>query len=121
MRHYAGKSQQQRKITMNFKMLLTVAVLLAYALSPAARAGSLSTEVVGMFPRNAGEVAYADLRQARQLTWFPRLQEQMLPERFRQFEKVLTSAGMDPNSDVEELAWALVPVGLPADGTGDTT
>jgi hypothetical protein len=102
---------------MNLKMLLTVTVLLACALPPAAHAGSLTTELIGMFPRNAGEVAYADLRQARQLTWFPRLQEQMLPERFRQFEKVLTSAGMDPNSQIEELAWALVP----ADVTSDTT
>src|SRR6202167_2868761 len=102
MRHYAGKSQQQRKITMNFKMLLTVAVLLAYALSPTVRAGSLSTEVVGMFPRNAGEVAYVDLRQARQLTWFSQLQEQMLPERFRQFQRFLASAGVDADSQVDE-------------------
>src|SRR5580698_1398185 len=102
---------------MNLKALLTVAVLLAGALPQAARAGLLSTEAIGMFPRNAGEVAYADLRQARQLTWFPRLEEQMLPERFRQFEKVLASAGMDPNSQIEELTWALVP----ADVTSDTT
>ena len=72
-------------------------------------AGSLSPEVIGMFPQNAGEVAFADLRQARSLAWYPRLREQMLPERFRQFEKLLASAGMDPNSQVEELAWALVP------------
>jgi hypothetical protein len=36
----------------------------------------------------------------------------MLPERFRQFEKFLASAGVDPNSQVDELAWALVPEGL---------
>ena len=35
----------------------------------------------------------------------------MLPTRFRQFEQVLTAAGVDPNSQVEELAWALVPSG----------
>jgi hypothetical protein len=32
----------------------------------------------------------------------------MLPERFRQFEKFLASAGVDPNTQVEELAWGLV-------------
>ena len=99
---------------MNPKMLLTVAVFLACALPPVARAGSLSTEAIAMFPQNAGKVAYADLRQARQLTWFPQLQEQMLPERFRQFERFLVSAGVDPDSQVDELAWALVPADLPA-------
>src|SRR5258708_4785530 len=44
----------------------------------------------------------------------------MLPERFRQFEKFLASAGMDPNSQVDELAWALVPEGMTTktEGTG---
>jgi hypothetical protein len=32
----------------------------------------------------------------------------MLPERFRQFEKFLATAGVDPNTQVEELAWGLV-------------
>ena len=114
MRPYAGKMQHKAKITMNLKMLSTVAVLLACALPPAVRAGSLSTEVIGMFPQNAGEVAFADLREARSLAWYPQLREQMLPERFRQFEKLLASAGMDPNSQVEELAWALVPGDSPA-------
>ena len=98
---------------MNSKMLLTLTVLLAGALPPVARAGSLSVEVIGMFPQNAGEFGYADLRQARSFTWFPQLQEQMLPERFRQFERFIASAGVDPNSQVEELAWALFPARLP--------
>ena len=72
-------------------------------------------EVIGMFPQNVGEFAYADLRQARALSWFPQLKEQMLPERFRQFERFLASAGIDPNSQVEELAWAMVPT-APANG-----
>ena len=37
------------------------------------------------------------------MKWFPALQEQMLPERFRQFEKFLASAGVDPNTQVDEL------------------
>jgi hypothetical protein len=46
----------------------------------------------------------------------------MLPERFRQFEKFLASAGVDPNSQVDELAWALVPEGMTAktEETGST-
>src|SRR5580693_8667295 len=105
---------------MNLKMRLTVAVLLAGALMPAARAGSLSTQVIGMFPQNAGEFSYVDLRQARSLTWFPQLREQLLPGRLRQFEQFLASAGVDPNSQVEELAWALVPTGSPASAAQNT-
>jgi len=112
-----GEHSKGEEITMNFKMFLTVAVLVACALPSAARAGSLSTEVLGMFPQSAGEFAYADLRQARSLGWFPRLQEQILPERFRQFELFVASAGVDANSQVEELAWALFPARLPAGAT----
>jgi hypothetical protein len=88
-----------------------MAVLLAAwcALSPVARAGTLSTSVIGMFPKEIGEFAYADMRQARTQPWFPQLKQQMLPARFRQFEQLLTSAGIDPNAQVDEIAWALVP------------
>jgi len=75
-------------------------------------AGRLSTDIIALFPREVGEFAYADLKKARGMKWFPQLQEQMLPERFRQFEKFLASAGVDPNSQVEELAWGLVAEGV---------
>jgi hypothetical protein len=78
--------------------------------------------MIALFPKDVGEFAYADLKKARTLKWFPQLQEQMLPERFRQFEKFLASAGVDPNSQVDELAWALVPEGMTAktEDTGST-
>ena len=46
----------------------------------------------------------------------------MLPDRFRQFEKFLASAGVDPNTQVEELAWGLVAEGVTAktEGVGNT-
>jgi hypothetical protein len=68
-------------------------------------AGTLSTEVVGMFPTDVGEFAYADLKSARKYPWFAQLREQLLPSRFRQFEKFLSSAGVDTNAQVDELAW----------------
>jgi len=77
-----------------------------------ARAGRLGTDVIALFPKNIGEFAYADLKKARSQKWFPQLQEQMIPEKFKQFEKFLASAGVDPNSQVEELAWGLVAEGL---------
>lgn len=69
-------------------------------------AASLSNSVIGLFPKEVGEFAYADLKTARGFPWFGQLREQLLPSRFRQFEKFLTSAGVDPNAQVDELAWA---------------
>src|SRR5947207_15656136 len=97
---------------------ILAAILLA-APKPA-RAGRLGTDVIALFPKEIGEFAYADLKKARSQKWFPQLQEQMLPERFKQFEKFLASAGVDPNSQVEELAWGLIAEGVTAktEGTG---
>ena len=85
-----------------------------------AKAGTLDANVIGMFPKDVGEFGYADMKKARTLKWFPQLQEQVLPERFRQFEKFLASTGNDPNSQVDEIAWALVAEGMTAkaEGTG---
>src|ERR1700680_1794253 len=83
-----------------------------------ARAGRLGADVIALFPKEVGEFAYADLKKARTMKWFPQLQEQMLPDRFRQFEKFLASAGVDPNSQVEELAWGLVAEGVTAKTEG---
>jgi hypothetical protein len=73
-------------------------------------AGSLSTAVIGMFPKEVGEFAYADLKAARKFSWFPQIREQLLPSRFRQFEQFIATAGVDPNTQVEELAWAGITV-----------
>lgn len=99
---------------------LVTAMLLA-APKPA-RAGRLGTDVIALFPKNIGEFAYADLKKARSQKWFPQLQEQMIPEKFKQFEKFLASAGVDPNSQVDELAWGLVAEGLSSktEGTGSS-
>src|SRR6266852_5191984 len=102
--------------------LAAVLVLLALALAlpKPARAGRLGADMIGLFPKDVGEFAYADLKKARTLKWFPELQEQVLPDRFRQFEKFLASAGVDPNTQVDEIAWALVAEGMNAksEGTG---
>jgi hypothetical protein len=86
------------------------------------RAQRVGPETIALFPKNVGEFAYANLKQARSQKWFPQLREQLLPERFRQFEKFLASAGVDPNSQVEELAWGLIAEGVTTktEGTGST-
>jgi hypothetical protein len=102
--------------------LVAISFLLGVALTmpKPAQAGTLGANVIGMFPKDVGEFGYADMKKARTLKWFPQLQEQVLPERFRQFEKFLASTGNDPNSQVDEIAWALVAEGMTAkaEGTG---
>ncbi|HXJ18311.1 MAG TPA: hypothetical protein VNM68_14090 [Candidatus Polarisedimenticolia bacterium] len=78
------------------------------AMPQRASAGTLSTSITGMFPKQVGEFAYADLKSARKYPWFQQLREQLLPSRFRQFEQFLASAGVDPNSQVDELAWGAI-------------
>jgi hypothetical protein len=92
------------------KFAVLTILLVWCALPPTSRAVTLGTDIIGMFPKEIGEFAYADLRQARTQSWFPQLKQQMLPARFRQFERLLASAGIDPNAQVDEVAWALVPV-----------
>jgi hypothetical protein len=110
------------KMSKNLRRLVAAGAMIAIflALPKPARAGRLGPDIIGLFPKEVGEFAYADLKKARSLKWFSQLQEQMLPDRFKQFEKFLASAGIDPNSQVEELAWALVPEGMNAktEGTG---
>ena len=104
---------------------LIVAVVLACSGLARVHASTLSTDVIGMFPKDVGEFAYADLKQARSLSWFAQLKQQIVPARFRQFEQFLAAAGIDPNSQVEEVAWATVaPVPAaqvpPAPGANNT-
>jgi hypothetical protein len=105
-----------RQPLIRFAGVVALAMLIAAltANAPLTLAGSLSSTVIGLFPRDLGEFAYADLKSARQYPWFAKLREQLLPSRFRQFEQFLASSGMDPNTQVDELAWA----GITATKTG---
>jgi hypothetical protein len=96
---------------MKTRKILWIATLIAImsTLPGVARAGSVGSDILTMFPKESGELAYANLKEARAFPWFNQLKEQMLPAKFREFETFLSSAGIDPNTQVTELAWALVP------------
>jgi hypothetical protein len=94
------------------RMKVTLAAILLAVMAAMARpakAGGVGADTIGLFPKETGEFGYVDLKKARTMKWFPALEQQVLPERFRQFEKFLASAGVDPNSQVDELVWGLVP------------
>lgn len=86
---------------------ISAALILATAMLIPSRAaaGTLSTDIIGLFPKDVSELAYADLKEARQHPWFSQLQEQMLPGNYRQFEQFLRSAGMDPDTQIDEVTW----------------
>jgi hypothetical protein len=100
----------------SFLRLASAALVLAatFTMPKPVSAGTLGADKLALFPRETGELGYADMKKARTMKWFPQLQEQMLPANFKQFEKFLAAAGVDPNSQVEELAWGLVAEGLTA-------
>ena len=100
-----------QKWTEAMRRFASACALLALAAGMArpAKAGGLGADTIGLFPKGVGEFAYADLKKARTMKWYPALEQQMLPEKFRQFEKFLAAAGIDTNTQVDELTWALVP------------
>jgi len=102
------------RLTGKFPRCVVAAAVFALlaAVAKPVKAGGVGADTIALFPKETGEFAYADLKKARTMKWFPALQEQMLPERFRQFEKFLASAGVDPNTQVDELVWGLVADGV---------
>ena len=50
--------------------LVTALFIATLAVPRAAHAGTVSTAVIGMFPKDVGEFAYADLKSARKYPWF---------------------------------------------------
>jgi len=87
----------------NFVLLASFSIFSVTTL----RAGTLSVDVIAMFPKNTAEFAYADLKEARQFPWYAQFKSQTLPPRFSDLEHFLASTGVDDNSQIEELAWSL--------------
>ncbi len=110
------------KMRVSLMRALATGALLVFAavLAKPAKAGGIGADTIALFPKNTGEFGYVDMKKARTMTWFPALEQQVIPERFRQFEKFLASAGVDPNTQVDELVWALVPDVIAKDDKGET-
>lgn len=118
MERTADSTANSSSVTLCRVLPMALLFVFALALPGPAHAGKLGADMIALFPKDIGEFGYADLKKARTFKWFPQLQEQMLPERFRQFERFLASTGNDPNSQVDEIAWALVAEGMTAKAEG---
>jgi hypothetical protein len=87
-----------------------IAVIAGVILLPTrAAAGSVGAGVIAMFPKQVAEFAYTDLKSVRQYPWFSAFREQLLPPHFHDFERFLVSAGVEPNRQVDEVAWSQLP------------
>jgi hypothetical protein len=102
------------------RSILKMAAALAAAviLSPTfAIASAPDSSVVEMFPKGVSQISYLDLKAARQLPWFPVVEQKLLPLRLRKLEVFLLAAGLDIETQVDTLAWGTVSA-TKTDGEG---
>jgi hypothetical protein len=85
-------------------------LLLACLAAPiaSARAASLDSDVIALFPKDVSQLSYADLKQARQFPWYPQLEAQILPVRLADFQQFLTAQQMGAGTHIDEVAWAML-------------
>jgi hypothetical protein len=99
------------------KYFPAAAMLAVLAFSPAfahpAGAQSLSATTLGLYPPQAGELAYADLRALRQSPHYAQLRAELLPERLRQLEGFAQALGIDLETQAQQMSWVFV---VPAEG-----
>lgn len=105
-------------------MIRSVALIAALILvSPGStQAGRLGLDLITLFPKDLGNFAYVNLKEARNEKWFAALQTQLLPEQLQQIRTFLVSARIDPDQQVSEVAWGFIPASsYPASGSGSST
>src|SRR5258708_15867943 len=84
-------------------------IVLIAALPGATRAERLGADVIGMFPNDLGEFAYADLKAARTQKQLGALEAQFLPGSLSQIQNRLASYGIDILQQADEVAWGFTP------------
>ncbi len=84
-----------------------LAVLLAC--SPGAGAQAIPNQVLGLYPREAGEITYLDVRSLRNAPNYAEFKAKVLPERFRQLADWTQYIGVDFDTEVYQLSWAYLP------------
>lgn len=96
------------RMTMGAAVSLLLGAAVAGLVPAPATAQALSQTVLALYPAETGEVVFVDLQVARRSPHFPRLKEQVLPERFRDLERLSASMGVDFNRNVDRISYAFV-------------
>ena len=79
-------------------------------LAPApAGAQAIPNQVLALYPRNAGEISFLDVRALRNAPNYAELKAKVMPERFRQLADWTKYIGVDFDTEVYQLSWAYLP------------
>ena len=87
------------------RLAIFSAILLPFGAAPL-HAQSLSNTVIGLYPPEAGELAFADLRTLRQSPHYKILHDSYLPARVRDLERQALTLGIDFEAQAQQLSWA---------------
>lgn len=86
-------------------------ILGALAAPVPALAQELPSQVLALYPRDAGELTFVDLQSARRSPHYARLKAQVLPDRFRELEAWAQKVGIDFDRNVDQISWAFISTG----------
>lgn len=93
------------------RRVFLLAALLACLAPPDGLAASLRNDVLFLLPEESGEVAFLDVKALRASPHFAQIKQRLLPARFGQFERFVRTVGVDPDTDVDWVAWVLMAPG----------
>lgn len=93
------------------KFCFTFGILAAlFVLAPTpAGAQAIPNQVLALYPRNAGEISFLDVRALRNAPNYAELKTKVMPERFRQLADWTKYIGVDFDTEVYQLSWAYLP------------
>lgn len=101
-------SRRNHDFQFHFIKLLQILPIVLLGCISNVYAGTIDSAVIGMFPKDSSSLGYADLSQARQLSWYPQLEAQVVPVALFGFEQFLENIQMSQTSPIEQVAWAEV-------------
>ncbi len=102
--HLISKIVRLRKANSGLAPIL----LLVLVGTPCLHAESLDSTILGMFPKDVGEIGYADLSQARRFPWFPQFESQLVPVSLFGFEQFLEATQVRSSPSIDAVAWGRV-------------
>lgn len=86
-----------------------IAVLFAFTGAASVDAQAIPSQVLALYPRNAGEITFMDVRALRNSPNYEDFRTKVLPERFRQLADWTKYIGVDFDTEVYQLSWAFIP------------
>lgn len=80
---------------------------------PASAQSALRSDVVYLLPQESSQVVFVDLQALRASPHYKPLRRRLVTSRVAAYERFLRSLGIDPEKDLDWVAWVRVPVGSP--------